>query len=82
MNIGETAVEQKHSRYTQYKVIQISESGCSTILLGAAAIPIDIMQQKLNAEAAKGWQVVFQVIESRRFLLFWTRETVIVTLGR
>jgi|TARA_B100000315_G_scaffold191945_1_gene182310 hypothetical protein len=32
--------------------------------------------------AAEGWQVVFQVIESKRFMLFWTREAVLVTLGR
>ena len=33
-------------------------------------------------EAAEGWQIVFQVIEQKRFWLFWTRETIILTLGR
>jgi hypothetical protein len=29
-----------------------------------------------------GWQVVFQVVEARRFLLLWRREAVIITLGK
>ncbi|MEA5286056.1 DUF4177 domain-containing protein, partial [Vibrio parahaemolyticus] len=27
-------------------------------------------------------QVVFQVVEQKRFMLFWKREAVIITLGR
>ena len=38
--------------------------------------------QQLNALAAEGWQVVFQVLEQKRFWLFWKREALIVTLGR
>lgn len=37
---------------------------------------------ELNRYAAEGWQVVFQVLEMKRFWLFWQREAVIVTLGR
>jgi hypothetical protein len=40
------------------------------------------MEQALNKEAAEGWQVVFQVVEERRMLLFWKREAVVITLGR
>ena len=39
-------------------------------------------EETLNKEAADGWQVVFMVVEQKRFLLFWTREAVIITLGR
>jgi len=53
-----------------------------TIFLGASGIPIRKMEATLNEHAASGWQVVFQVIEKKRFLLFWQREAVIVTLGR
>ncbi len=69
-------------KYTEYRVIEIAEGGCSTLLLGSAAIPIEKLQFLLNKEAKEGWQVVFQIIEKKRFLLFWSRESVIVTLGR
>lgn len=68
--------------YSEYKVIQISEGGCSTLLFGSAPIPIDKLQMELNRQVKDGWQVVFQVIEKKRFLLFWTRESVIVTFGK
>ena len=68
--------------YKEYKVLHIVEGGCGTILLGASGIPIKKMEVALNEMAAQGWEVVFQVIERKRFLLFWTREAVIVTLGR
>lgn len=68
--------------YREYKVMIVTESGCGTMLLGAAAIPIKALEDTLNREAAQGWQMVFQTVESRRFMLFWSREAVIVTLGR
>lgn len=68
--------------YKEYKVIHIIEGGLGTIFLGASGIPIRKMESTLNEHAASGWQVVFQVIEKKRFLLFWQREAVIVTLGR
>jgi hypothetical protein len=40
------------------------------------------MEAVLNEHAAEGWNVVFQLVEQKRFLLFWTREAVILTLGR
>lgn len=71
-----------NDRYTEYRVVHIAEGGCGTLLLGAAGLPIKKMEVELNALAADGWQVVFQVIEKKRFWLFWTRETVIMTMGR
>lgn len=68
--------------FKEHKVIRINESGCSTILLGAASLPVDTIQQRLNQEVQAGWQVVFQVVENQRYLLFWTRESMIVTSGR
>lgn len=58
------------------------EGGLGTIFLGASGIPIRKMEAVFNAQAANGWQVVFQVIEKKRFLLFWQREAVIVTFGK
>jgi len=68
--------------FREYKVVHIVEGGCGTVLLGASGIPIKKMEVTLNELASQGWQVVFQVIERKRFMLFWVREAVIVTLGR
>jgi len=68
--------------YKEFKVVHIVEGGCGTVLLGSSGIPIKKMEITLNELAADGWQVVFQVIERKRFMLFWVREAVIVTLGR
>ena len=68
--------------YREYKVVYIVEGGLGTIFLGASGLPIKKMEDALNKEAADGWAVVFQVIEQKRFLLFWKREAVIITLGR
>lgn len=69
-------------RFREYKVIRVSENGCATILLGASILPTDIMESKLNALAQQGWQVITQIVEKQRLLLFWQRESVIITLGR
>ena len=68
--------------YKEYKVIAVHEGGCGTILLGSSGLPIDKIGATLSKEAVDGWQVVFQVIESKRMLLFWTRESMVITLGR
>ena len=68
--------------YTEYKVLHITEGGSGTLLLGSSGIPIKKLEAELNKEAADGWQLVFQTIEKKRFLLFWSREAVLVTLGR
>ena len=68
--------------YKEYKVINVMEGGLGAIFLGSSSIPIKKMETMLNKEAAQGWQVVFQLVERKRLLLFWTREAVIVTLGR
>ncbi|MDA9050690.1 DUF4177 domain-containing protein [Pseudomonadales bacterium] len=70
------------NRYSEYKVVHIAEGGCGTILLGASGMPLKKMEAELNALAADGWQMVFQVIERKRYLLFWNREAAIITLGR
>ncbi|MGL1956154.1 MAG: DUF4177 domain-containing protein [Colwellia sp.] len=69
-------------QYNEYKVIYVTEGGCGTLLLGSSGLPLKRLEATLNAEAADGWQLVFQVIEQKRFWLFWSREAVIITLGR
>lgn len=68
--------------FSEYKVMMVTEGAFGTLFLGAAGMPLRKLESVLNEEVKDGWQLVFQVIESRRFWLFWTRETVIVTLGR
>lgn len=68
--------------YSEYKVDYIVEGGCGTILLGSSGMPIKKLEAAINKAATEGWQVVFQVIESKRFWLFWSREAVIITYGR
>jgi len=68
--------------YKEYKVIHIVEGGLGTIFLGASGLPLKKMEAALNKAAAQGWVVVFQVLENKRFWLFWRREAVIITLGR
>ena len=69
-------------QYTEYKVIYVVEGGCGTLILGSSGIPVKKMETELNKLASSGWKVVFQVIEQKRFLLFWKREAVVITLGR
>ena len=69
-------------QYTEYKVIYVVEGGCGTIILGSSGIPVKKMETELNKLSSSGWKVVFQVIEQKRFLLFWKREAVVITLGR
>jgi len=68
--------------YTQYKVIQIAEGGCGSLLFGSSKLPLKKIEGTLNEEAKSGWQVVFQIIEQKRLLLLWTRESMVVTLGK
>ena len=68
--------------YKEYKIIHVAEGGCGTIFLGASGLPLKKMEATLNEEAAEGWQMVFQVIEKKRFWIFWSREAAIITLGR
>ncbi|MCL4408988.1 DUF4177 domain-containing protein [Aliidiomarina maris] len=69
-------------KFREYKIVHIVEGGCGTILLGSSGLPMRKIEAELNAYAAEGWQVVFQVLEMKRFWLFWQREAMIVTLGR
>jgi len=78
----DTGIPSSRPGFKEYKVLLIAESGISTLLLGSGKLPVKKIETVLNEKAAEGWQVVFQVIEKKRFLLFWTREALLVTLGR
>lgn len=66
----------------EYKVLTLVDGGCGTIFLGSAGIPIKKLEALLNKEAADGWVLKFQFVETRRMALFWKREAVHITLER
>lgn len=68
--------------YKEYKIVLVTEGGCGTIFLGSSGLPLKQLETELNRQAGDGWNLVFQVLERKRFWLFWTREAVILTLGR
>ena len=74
--------ENQFDKYSEYKLLHITEGGCGTILLGSSGLPIKKIEAELNRSAADGWQMVFMVIEQKRFWLFWSREAAIITLGK
>ena len=68
--------------YKEYKIVQFTEGGCGTIFLGSSGLPIKKIENEINKMASEEWQMVFMVLEQKRFWLFWTREAAIVTFGR
>ena len=75
-------IENQVGKYSEYKLVHITEGGCGTILLGSSGLPIKKIEAELNKSASDGWQMVFMVIEQKRFWLFWSREAAIITLGK
>jgi hypothetical protein len=66
----------------EYKVEAVTEGGCGSIFLGASVLPTKKMESVMNEYAAKGYKMEFIVLESRRMLLFWTREAAVITFSR
>lgn len=66
----------------EYKVMVITEGGLGAVLFGASKLPIDKLEQTLNDHGKNGWSLDFMVLEAHRYLLFWTREAVVITLSR
>ena len=66
----------------EYKVITIEEGALGTIFLGSSKIPVKNMEKVLNEYGDEGWNLEFQLIEQKRMLLFWKRESVVITLSR
>ena len=66
----------------EYKLEVVTESALSTFFLGSAKMPIKKIEEVMNRHGLQGWDVVFQVIEKRRFLLFWNSEAMVITFSR
>ena len=63
----------------QYKVEIIKEGALGTLFFASSKLPLDKMEKMMNKYGAEGWSMCFQMIEKKRFLLFWQREAVIIT---
>ena len=66
----------------EFKVEVIKEGALGTILLGSSSLPVKKMEAVMNKYGEEGWDVCFQVIEKTRLLLFWSRESVVMTFSR
>ncbi len=66
----------------KYKVIEVAESGVSVIFLGASSLPLQKVEMELNRMSAQGWSLAFQVMEKKRFLLFWNIDRMVLTFQK
>ena len=66
----------------EFKVDVVKESALSTFFFGSAKMPIKKMEEVMNLNGLQGWELVFQIVEKRRFLLFWNREATVMTFSR
>jgi Domain of unknown function (DUF4177) len=66
----------------KYKVIEVAESGVSVIFLGASSLPLQKVEMELNKMSAQGWSLAFQVMEKKRFLLFWNIDRMVLTFQK
>jgi len=69
-------------RYAEYKVVKVSDTFFMAIILGMSYVPSDRIHQVMAEEVKRGWQVVCQVMEERRFLHLFRRKALIITFGR
>lgn len=70
-----------HTRYI-YEIDRLSEGTLSTLLFGRASINTTRLQDLVNKRSALGYRMVFQVLEQRRTLLFFRRESIILTFEK
>lgn len=66
----------------KYKVELVREGVLGTLFFGASKINEKKLEKIMNEYAGLGWEMKFMVVESRRLLLFWNRETVIITFEK
>jgi len=65
-----------------YLIEKYSEGAIGTVLLGASSFNPSKIASIVNKHAGAGYRMVFMIKESRRMLLFWKRECIIMTFER
>ncbi|MBN8544322.1 MAG: DUF4177 domain-containing protein [Alphaproteobacteria bacterium] len=66
----------------EYKAYVYQESLLGSLFLGQSKIDPDKFTKSLNEWALQGWKVIEIVRETRRMLLFWSREAFLVIMER
>lgn len=66
----------------EYKAYVYSESLLGTLFLGSSKIDPEKLTKVLNEFALQGWKVISLERETRRMLLFWSREAFLLILER
>lgn len=71
-----------HGQRFDYQVQLLSEGALGTIFLGRSSINRAKLANALNDMARRGYRNTFQVLERRRMLIFWSRESLLLTFER
>ena len=66
----------------EYKVVLYREGMLGSLFLGSSKVDPVRFSDFLNRNAAEGWRVVTMEKESRRMLLFFSREAFMVVMER
>lgn len=66
----------------EYQVVIYQESGLSSLLLGNGKVDPIRFANLLNMHGEDGWEIVTMERESRRMLLFFAREAMVVLMKR
>ncbi len=66
----------------EYKIVIYSESMLGSLFLGSSKVDPERFSDFLNRNAEQGWRVVTMERESRRMLLFFSREAFMVVMER
>ena len=66
----------------EYKVVLYRENMLGSLFLGSSKVDPERFSGFLNRNAAQGWRVVTMQRESRRMLLFFSREAFLVIMER
>lgn len=66
----------------EYDVVNIREGFWLWFLFGASSISTNQLRSTLNDRSSQGWELEFQVLETRAFLGFLRREGLVLTFSR
>ena len=65
-----------------YKVITVTEGRVGALLFGGSNLPTTKVEKELNSMDAKGYEMVFMVVETVRNLVFWKRQRIVITMKK
>ena len=66
----------------EYKAYVYQESLLGSLFFGSSKVDPEKLTKSLNEFAMQGWKVISIERETRRMLLFWSREAFLIILER